>query len=168
MKNRNKILFIFLFLIILILIVILIRALSLSEIDDVTPAIACKQKDLEKSDILFVIPKFENKSISENKNWCEYILSLNKTLGIHGVYHSYNEFAYPRTQEYLDEGIKIFEDCFGFKPEFFKAPQLNISEENKILIKNKKILIKIIKVIIKIIVIIIRIIEIINMIIIIK
>nr|MBA4405254.1 hypothetical protein [Nanoarchaeum sp.] len=132
---KNKILLIFLFFITLILIINLIRTISLREIDDVTPNIPCKQADLEKSDILFIIPKFENKSISENKNWCDYILSLNKTLGMHGVYHSYNEFGYPRTQEYLDEGIKIFEDCFGFKPEFFKAPQLNITEENKILIK---------------------------------
>lgn len=128
---RVAILFVSLF-----LVVYLVRLTNLREIDDVHPAIPCKESDLNEAEVLFVIPKFNNQSIADNKNWCEYILSLNKTLGMHGVYHSYNEFGYDRNQEYLQEGVDIFEECFGFKPEIFKAPQLNISESNKILISD--------------------------------
>ncbi|MBS3172363.1 DUF2334 domain-containing protein [Candidatus Woesearchaeota archaeon] len=124
------------YIIIIILLLLFIRLSSPTQIDDVNPRIQCDKELLDKSDILFVIPKYEGVSISDNLSWCKEILSLNKTLGMHGVDHTYNEFGYPRTQEYLDEGIKIFEDCFGFKPKFFKAPQLNVSQENKILIEN--------------------------------
>ena len=119
----------------LILTIFLIRLTSPKEIDDVSPEIPCEQEYLEKSDILWVIPKFNNKPISENQIWCEKILSLNKTLGLHGITHEFREFNTDKNQEYLEGGIKIFEDCFGFKPEMFKPPQLKISKENKKLIK---------------------------------
>jgi len=80
---------------------------------------------------------FQNKSISEDKDWCEYILSLNKTLAIHGVYHTYKEFEIGRDEEYLREGMKIFYDCFGFYPKEFKAPQLAINHANKKLVKKR-------------------------------
>ena len=120
------------------------RLLSPREIDDVSPEIFCSEEVLEKSDVLWIIPKFENKSISENKEWCDYILSLNKTLGLHGVYHSFHEFEVDRDLEYLSQGddlvgpqggIDIFKECFGFEPELFKPPQLKISQENENLIK---------------------------------
>lgn len=113
------------------------RIFSQTHLDDVTPGIRCEKILLEKSDVLFVIPKFENISISENQTWCKEILALNKTLALHGVYHTYNEFSYDRSEEYLDEGIHEFYECFGFYPTIFKAPQLNISRQNKILINNK-------------------------------
>ena len=111
----------------LILILFLIRLISPREIDDVTQGIPCENDYLEKSDVLLVIPKFSNISIAENKSWCSQILGLNKTLGMHGVKHEYNEFETDTSQEYLEEGINIFEQCFGFKPTMFKAPQLKIS-----------------------------------------
>jgi len=131
-------------LIILILItgLFLIRTLSPKEIDDVTPAFFCAEELLKKSDILFVIPKFNNISISENPKWCEYILSLNKTLGLHGVYHTYREFEIDRSQEYLQEGIDEFKACFGYKPEIFKPPQLKISKANRKLIKENNMSLK--------------------------
>ena len=46
------------------------------------------------------------------------------------------EFKTDRNEKYLQEGINIFENCFGFKPEMVKPPQLKISDENKKLIKN--------------------------------
>ncbi|MFA5953068.1 MAG: DUF2334 domain-containing protein [Candidatus Pacearchaeota archaeon] len=123
---------------ILITTLIIIRAHINREIDDVSPNIPCEQeqKYLKKADILWVIPKFTNKSISENPEWCEYILSLNKTLGMHGITHEYREFKRNNiSQEELEQGIKIFEECFGFKPTMFKSPQLRINKENKELLK---------------------------------
>jgi hypothetical protein len=129
----TKILY-FLALILLVFIFIwTFRAFSPRQIDDVSPRIQCDIELLDKVDVLYVIPKFENQSI--NKTWCNEILSLNKTLVMHGVAHTYNEFAEPLSEEYVQEGREIFKDCFGFYPERFKAPQLNISGENKILVK---------------------------------
>ena len=139
MKKSSKIISI---VCILIFLLFLTRLISPREIDDISPEILCEQKYLEKSDILWIIPKFNNKSISENKNWCNYILSLNKTLGLHGVYHEFEEFKTDRNEKYLQEGINIFENCFGFKPEMFKPPQLKISDENKKLMNEKEIKIK--------------------------
>ncbi len=118
----------------LILILFLVRLILPSEVDDVSPEISCNEIKKYNPDILWIIPRYNNKSIAENKSWCEYILSLNKTLGLHGVTHEFNEFDRLKTQEYLEEGMKIFEECFGFKPTIFKAPQLEISKENKNLI----------------------------------
>lgn len=143
--NRKTAKFIYIFLAILIFIVLflfLIRAFSERELDDVSPEIICKEKLMQKSDILWVIPEFNNKSISENKEWCKEILSLNKTIGMHGVTHIYREFEKERSQEYLEEGIKIFEECFGYKPTMFKPPQLRISKENKKLIEENNLLLK--------------------------
>ena len=81
---------------------------------------------------------FNNTNISGNKEWCAQILNLNKTLGLHGVTHEFNEFQTDRNQEYLDNGISMFEQCFGFKPDRFKPPQLNISKNNIQLIENNE------------------------------
>jgi len=124
---------------ILIFSFLFVRLISPREIDDVSPEIFCEKNYLEKSDILWVIPKFNNKLISENSDWCSQILSLNKTLGLHGVTHEFEEFATDRNQTYLEEGIIIFEKCFGFKPTMFKPPQLKISDGNRQLIKQNNI-----------------------------
>ena len=126
----------------LIFTLFLIRLTSPREIDDISLEIICEQKYLEKSDILWVIPKLNNKSISENKTWCQEIINLNKTLGLHGLTHEFEEFNTFQNQEYLQEAIDIFEQCFGFKPEIFKPPQLKISDENKELIKNNNMKLK--------------------------
>ena len=118
------------------------RILSPKEIDDVTPAFFCAEEILDKSDILFVIPIFNNKPISENPEWCEYILSLNKTLGLHGVYHDYREFEIDRSQTYLQKGIDEFKSCFGYEPEIFKPPQNKISKNNRKLIKENNMKLK--------------------------
>ena len=129
-------LFLYIFLI-LIFSLFFVRLFSERQIDDVSPEIPCEKVLLEKSDVLFVIPKFNNQPISENQEWCDYILSLNKTLGLHGVYHTYEEFLQTRNEIYLKEGIDIFEQCFHSTPERFKPPQLAISENNKELIKKE-------------------------------
>lgn len=119
------------------LLLFLIRLILPKQIDDISPEISCQEKLLQKADVFYVIPKFNNKSISENKTWCKQILAMNKTLRMHGVYHYYNEFSYNRDEEYLQEGMKIFKECFGFYPEEFKPPQLAISKNNKKLVRSK-------------------------------
>lgn len=136
---QKKILIFSLIILLGIVLLFFTRFLSPREIDDVSPGIFCSEEFLEKSDVLWVIPKFGNKSISEDKKWCDYILSLNKTLGLHGIYHSFHEFEVNRNQEYLQEGIDIFVDCFGFLPELFKPPQLKISKENINLLKENNL-----------------------------
>ena len=119
-----------------------IRLLSHKELDDVTPGIQCDKELLDKADVLWVIPNYNNVSITENKKWCAYILSLNKTIGMHGVTHEYQEFGTDRNQEYLEDSMKSFEDCFGFEPEMFKPPQIKISKNNVDLIKNNNLELK--------------------------
>jgi predicted deacetylase len=139
---KKKLLIILLVIVSLIFLLFIIRLISPKEIDDVTPGIFCETKYLEKSDILWVIPDFDNTAISENASWCKHILSLNKTLGMHGIMHAYDEFLVDRNNEYLYRGIKIFEDCFGFRPEMFKPPQLKISDSNTKLIEGNNLKLK--------------------------
>jgi len=130
------------FIIILIFLIWFIRFVFPSEVDDISPDIACSSHVVEKSDVLWVIPKFGGYSISNNLDWCNYILSLNKTIGMHGVVHTYREFEGNITNEYFDEGVKIFEECFGFSPELFKPPQLIISDENIDLVESRGMKVK--------------------------
>jgi predicted deacetylase len=127
--------------IIVILVVFLfiwvIRIFSDRHLDDISPGIECDIELIEKSDILFVIPKYSNQSISDNMSWCENVLEFDKELAMHGVYHTYEEFLEGRSKEYLNEGINIFEECFGFEPESFKAPQMELSRENKKIIRER-------------------------------
>ncbi len=118
-------------LIILLIVLYSLRYSNSTELDDVSPGISCERDLIEKADTLWIIPVFEGKAISSNEEWCKEILALNKTLGLHGVYHDYNEFGTTREGGYIDRGIKEFESCFGYKPEMFKAPQLNLTKENK-------------------------------------
>jgi predicted deacetylase len=140
MINKKKILILLVLLIVLIL--FFIRLINPREIDDVTPGISCDEKYLKKSDVLWVIPNFNNTKISENASWCNEILNLNKTIEMHGVTHTFNEFKEDRTPEYLENGVEIFQDCFGFPPTSFKPPHLKISEYNKQLIKNNGLQLK--------------------------
>ena len=111
--------------------VFLIRLLSSPEIDDVSPSIPCDASLLKNNNVLWVIPLFDNRSIANEPRWCAQIKALNKTLGMHGVYHVYREMSEPRSDSYFEEGISAFKQCFGFKPVLFKPPQLVISKENK-------------------------------------
>ena len=133
----SKLLYIFITLISIILIILFIRGFSEKQLDDVTPGISCSDNLLKKSDVLYVIPNFNNTNIAENKSWCKEILALNKTLALHGIYHTYNEFRKDRSQEYLDAGVTAFQSCFNKTPASFKPPQLAISAKNEILIENK-------------------------------
>jgi predicted deacetylase len=115
----------------------MIRAFSHTELDDLHPLIQCDSNLIEKRDVLWIIPIFKNYSISNNSEWCKEILNSGKTLGLHGVYHTYNELLTERDSDYIDKGINEFEKCFGFKPKIFKAPQLSFNESNRKLIEEK-------------------------------
>lgn len=141
-KRDNKPLIIACVFALLILFLFLFRAFSHTELDDVTPGIQCDKELIEKSDILWVIPDFNNESIAENREWCDEILSYHKQLGLHGVYHTFNEFGYKRDSDYLQLGINDFEKCFGEKPRIFKAPQLKLSRENRKMIEDNGLEVK--------------------------
>ena len=114
----------------LIVLFLFIRIVSPRYLDDVNPFIQCDKELIEKADMLFVIPLYNNVSIADNSEWCSYIKSFNKTLALHGVYHTYHEFLTDRNESYLKAGETEFETCFGFRPNKFKPPQLKISEKN--------------------------------------
>ena len=135
MKKYLKLILIIIFC--LALIIFISRLISPSEIDDVNPNLNCENKYLEKSQVFWVVPYFEGELISQNKTWCENILSMNKTLGLHGYKHTYHEFQNNITLKEMHEARRIFYDCFGYYPEIFKAPNLALSSENKVMIENQ-------------------------------
>ena len=136
MKNKKnklgiKILIVLLLALWIFFIIILFRNINSRQIDDFSPLISCESGIITKSDVLMVIPIFKGVSIADNITWCQQTLALNKTLGLHGVYHTFNEFNYPRDVNYINRGREEFKKCFGFYPKIFEAPQVAISKENK-------------------------------------
>ncbi|MBT4376625.1 DUF2334 domain-containing protein [archaeon] len=140
MKTWIKSILIFLGIIIILLFIV--RANSPREIDDVNPLRKCETDYLKKSDILWIIPNLDNQSISENKTWCKKIQKMNKTLGMHGITHTKNEFNYLVNESELKKGIQIFEECFNQTPTMFKAPYLKLSKENQKILKQNNFEIK--------------------------
>jgi predicted deacetylase len=118
----------------LVIALFFIRLFSERQVDDVSPDMNCEDSILKKADVFYVVPDFKNKSITDNKEWCNKMLAMNKTLALHGVYHTYNEFSQDRASEYLKKGVSDFKLCFNQIPIRFKPPQLAISDNNKRLI----------------------------------
>jgi predicted deacetylase len=70
-------------------------------------------------------------------------LNLNKTAGMHGIEHDYKEFKNNEiSQENLSDTIQMFDECFKYKPSIFKAPQLMLSEKNRVLLEKNNLKIK--------------------------
>lgn len=113
-----------------IYIVVLITSRNPLIIDDVYPTNSCDDL-IKKADVIYVIPNFENNSISENKGWCTKIKSLNKTMGLHGIKHSYHEFAQEIDIENITLAVNAFETCFGEKPTLFRPPYNLITKQNE-------------------------------------
>lgn len=132
---RQQALFVAGVLLFLIVIFLFVRAVTPSEIDDVHPSISCEADFLQRSDVLWVVPLYQNESIAVNRSWCADILSLNKTIGMHGIHHTFEEFSKPIDTAEFERGVRVFELCFGYRPTLFKAPQLALSSENEALVR---------------------------------
>lgn len=126
---------IFFFIVILLVVLVFIRAKGLREIDDVSPGIPCEQTYMDKANILWIIPEYNGTSIANNPEWCQKIIAMNKTLGLHGVNHNYDEFEGNITKEQMDKALADFKTCFKQTPTMFKPPQLKTSKSNLDLIK---------------------------------
>jgi hypothetical protein len=135
MKILKILLFLVGFFLLTLLSIGAIRFFSEKQLDDVTPGIQCSEDLMKKVDAYYIIPNFNTSKISENKSWCNYILSLNKSLRLHGNIHTFNEFAEDRDEEYAKEAMEIFKKCFNQGATRFKAPQLNITKKNKAIVK---------------------------------
>lgn len=135
MKKIIKIILILI--IFLIILLFLLRLFSLRELDDLHPDISCDKELIEKSDILWIIPLYNNNSINNYPKWLDRIKRYNKTLGMHGIEHSYKELSIDRDEIYFNSGIKEFEKAFGYKPKIFKPSHLAINSENKKLLEGK-------------------------------
>jgi len=144
MKNQRRILKSKVILLVLVMflacifVLFLIRNLSSRELDDVYPGRYCSEDLINKSDVIFVVPMPNSISIANNRLWCKDMLQLNKTIGMHGVYHAPDnpgEFAINRNENYIQIGLEEFKKCFGFYPQLFKAPEYKLSKENALLIK---------------------------------
>uniref|UniRef100_A0A6C0KQ03 NodB homology domain-containing protein n=1 Tax=viral metagenome TaxID=1070528 RepID=A0A6C0KQ03_9ZZZZ len=127
--------------VICIIIFFLVRRFRLINYDDVHQNIVQNEEYIKKSDILFVIPDYENVKITDDKIFVNKLKTSGKILGMHGVTHepsSYTqkaEFGLPVSEKKITEGMKIFENAFGYKPKFFKAPCYNLLPENKVKIE---------------------------------
>ncbi len=104
-------------------------------VDDVHPDNSCDGL-LEKADILYAVPYFKNNSIGGNEAWCAKIRFLNKTIGLHGIRHSYHEFDRNISMDELDMATDAFKDCFKQEPKLFRPPYNLINKENEEKIAN--------------------------------
>jgi predicted deacetylase len=139
----KKIKIIILAIVSLVAIIFLIRLLNPTEIDDISPGIPCPEIEQYNPDNLYVIPNFAGIPLSENTEFCKEILSLNKTLALHGINHTYREFLYENiSQENLNFAISEFEKCFNQTPKIFKPSHLQISKTNKKIIKENNLELK--------------------------
>lgn len=136
--NTNRVI-----LIAIIFILIVIRQIRKRHYDDIHQLIPLQRTYIGLSDILFIVPKYKNVPITDDPKFVEEIkkISKGKILGMHGVTHTPEgyfrnaEFGFPRTKEYIMEGVNIFEKAFGYKPTIFKAPCYNLLNENKKIIE---------------------------------
>lgn len=131
MKKRTKIVIVLAIVMIIFILLVILRVILPRQIDDVNPSRFCDSEFLNKSEIFMVIPLLGNQSIADDPVWCKNILKLNKTLGMHGVYHTENEFMNTRDRSYIQRGMEEFNKCFGFYPNIFLAPEFSLSEENE-------------------------------------
>jgi len=137
--------------IIFVIILILIRFFRESHYDDIHQNIPINYNYLNKSDILFVIPKYNNVSILNDPEFIRkiklYVKNNNKKLGLHGFIHKPEgyitkaEFGYEVDESYIKDSINIFEEAFGYKPVYFKAPCYNLHPNNYKLLKKYNLII---------------------------
>lgn len=112
----------------LVVLLFFVRLVLPSQLDDVNSLMGCSEEELELGDVYFVVPKFDGVEI--DREWCEEISGRGKEIAMHGVYHTYAEFGIVRDEVYFNEGVDIFMECFGIKPERFKPGNLKWNSGN--------------------------------------
>lgn len=127
---------------IIIFLFVIIRSYTYKELDDLHPLIPCKQKFLDKSKYIWIIPFYKKVPITNYPEWCKMIKDLEKKgkiLGMHGVEHTQthgllhndSEFNSDVPIEKIKYGMEIFKNAFGHYPLYFKAPQLKCTKKNQ-------------------------------------
>lgn len=125
----------------------LIRKGNPEHYDDLHPLIDMEKKYIDRSKYLFVIPKYENKSITDYPEWCNWLKNYakknNKVLCLHGIKHTEKngwvgscEFNNKISKRDLMEGVKIFKQAFGYMPKYFKSPCYSLLNENESMIRD--------------------------------
>lgn len=105
------------------------------ELDDVHPLLTpVDDPYIQRSEWLWVIPLYMHQPLSDYPEWIQGIKATGKKLGLHGVYHTFDEFGTDVNANYLQRGIDEFERAFGYKPTHFKAPRLHTTAHNEQLI----------------------------------
>jgi len=133
MEKRRVLLVIGVIIIAILAIIWLTRLFSPRQLDDLSPEISCSKELIEKSDVLYVIPRYGGWALS--KEFCQEILAYNKTIAMHGITHEYKEFLIPRNSSYIEQGIEIFLGCFNITARSFKPPQMAITGENEHIVR---------------------------------
>ena len=109
------------------------REITYREIDDVHQEIPCSEKFVDDSTWIWVIPLYHDVPIQGEL--VEKLKKSGKKIGMHGVRHTLSEFATDVSKDYIKRGMDAFERAFGYRPKYFKAPKLKISQNNIQLIK---------------------------------
>jgi peptidoglycan/xylan/chitin deacetylase (PgdA/CDA1 family) len=110
--------------------------MSREELDDVHPRIQDVDDPLVKrSKWLWVMPLYMDDPISNHPEWVARIKNTGKILGLHGVKHTYNEFGYDLSEDYIQSGIDEFTKAFGYPPRHFKAPKISLTKNNEAIIR---------------------------------
>lgn len=129
------------FALIILIVLLIIRFFNKSHYDDLHPELPFNKEYLDKSDILFIIPNYNNIPIT---NYPEYIEKLksyaqknNKQIGLHGYIHKPEgfftkaEYGYELPESYIKDNIDLFRKAFNFEPKLFKAPCYNLHPKNR-------------------------------------
>lgn len=101
------------------------------ETDDVHPDIPCTDHMLNDSTWLWVIPWYGDVPLTAHPAWVDALKRSGKKLGLHGVRHTYREFATDVSRAYVQKGIDEFEKAFGYRPTAFKPPKMQITPRNR-------------------------------------
>jgi predicted deacetylase len=137
-----KVVFI-LFIFLILTCLLLHRQFNHYELDDVHPSIqSVNHPYIKESKWLWIIPNYNNDPITNYPEWIEYIKNSGKKIGMHGVNHTYKEFGYNVSENYIQQGMNIWKKAFNEYPKYFKAPKLCLSINNKKLLEKKGMKIK--------------------------
>jgi len=139
---KNGIFFaIFLFILILALgflfFILISRTVGHREVDDIHPLIPCNEDYINNSKWLYVIPLYMGDPITNYPSWCKRMRESGKKLGMHGIMHTYNEFAEDVEDGYIQAGMNVFKEAFGYYPTHFKAPKTAMTKNNRKIIERK-------------------------------